>query len=84
GDIAKYPEKRGLEKRAAIARRDTDWPEYFRLLMFSEKAAEMRQSRVPENSKTCTMCGDFCAMERGAALFRNDIKGDKRGVMCGK
>ncbi len=77
GDIAKYPEQRELEKRAAIARRDSNWQEYFKLLIFSEKAVEIRQSRMPKHSKTCTMCGDFCAMERGITLFNNDLKGDK-------
>jgi len=23
------------------------------------------------------MCGDFCAMKKGMAVFKNDIKGDK-------
>ncbi len=79
GDIAKYPERRELEKRVAISRRDTDWKEHFQLLMFPEKAEAVRNSRTPENNKTCTMCGDFCAMERGKTLFSDDIKGDKLG-----
>lgn len=79
GDIAKYPERRELEKKVAISRRDTNWEEHFELLMFSEKAKEVRQSRTPGNEKTCTMCGDFCAMERGKSLFADDIKGDKIG-----
>lgn len=79
GDIAKYPERRELEKKVAISRRDTNWEEHFELLMFPEKAKEVRQSRTPGNEKTCTMCGDFCAMERGKSLFADDIKGDKIG-----
>ncbi|MBI4793974.1 MAG: phosphomethylpyrimidine synthase ThiC, partial [Deltaproteobacteria bacterium] len=47
------------------------------LLMFPDEAAKIRQSRTPANQKTCTMCGDFCAMERGIALFKDDIRGDK-------
>ncbi|TKB07135.1 phosphomethylpyrimidine synthase ThiC [Desulforhopalus sp. IMCC35007] len=77
GDIAKYPEKREVEKRAAIARRDSNFEEYFRLSMFPEKMTEVRNSRKPENESTCTMCGDFCAMERGFSLFEKDITGDK-------
>ncbi len=77
GDIAKYPERRDLEKRVALARRDSDFEEYFRLSMFPEKMREVRDSRKPENEATCTMCGDFCAMERGFALFKDDISGDK-------
>ncbi len=80
GDIAKYPERRELEKKVALSRRDMNWDEHFNLLMFPEKAREVRESRTPENNKTCTMCGDFCAMERGISLFADDIKGDKKTV----
>ncbi len=78
GDIAKYPERRELEKKVALSRRDTNWKEHFPLLMFPEKALEVRNSRTPENNSTCTMCGDFCAMERGLSLFAKDITGDKK------
>ena len=67
------------EKKVALSRRDTKWEEHFGLLMFPEKAKEIRKSRSPGNEKTCTMCGDFCAMERGLSLFADDIKGDKIG-----
>ncbi len=77
GDIAKYPEKRDVEKRAALARRDSAFDEYFKLSMFPEKMTEVRKSRMPENESTCTMCGDFCAMERGYELFKDDMRGDK-------
>ena len=77
GDIAKYPERRQREKAVALARRDMRWDEHLQLLMFPAEAAKIRQSRTPANQKTCTMCGDFCAMERGIALFKDDIRGDK-------
>lgn len=77
GDIAKYPEKREDEKQAALARRDSDFQNYFSLSMFPEKMKEVRESRQPENEMTCTMCGDFCAMERGFSLFKDDISKDK-------
>ncbi len=77
GDIAKYPERREMEKQVALARRDSDFDTYFKLSMFPEKMAEIRNGRKPENESTCTMCGDFCAMERGHALFADDIRGDK-------
>ncbi len=78
GDIAKYPERREQEKKVALSRRDTNWKEHFPLLMFPEKAQEVRNSRMPEKSGTCTMCGDFCAMERGISLFQENIRGDKK------
>ena len=77
GDLAKYPGKRGNEKDVALLRRDTRWDEQISLLMFPEKARQIRASRSPKDKKTCTMCGDFCAMERGSALFKKDTRGDK-------
>jgi phosphomethylpyrimidine synthase len=38
----------------------------------------MRESRKPAEEKTCTMCGDFCAMKKGMEVFAGDIAGDKR------
>lgn len=78
GDIAKYPDRRDREKKVALARRDTRWQDHFDLLLFPDEARRIRNSRTPENQKTCTMCGDFCAMERGLSLFSEDMKGDKK------
>lgn len=83
GDIAKYPERRRREKEVALARRDSRWEEHFSRLLFPEKAEEIRRERTPQDSKTCTMCGDFCAVAQGAKLFKNDVKGDKLGTMLG-
>jgi phosphomethylpyrimidine synthase len=77
GDIAKYPERRSQEKEVAMARRDAEWDDHFKHLMFAEKAKEVRQSRIPGDEKTCTMCGDFCAMQRGKTLFEDDISAEK-------
>ncbi len=77
GDIAKYPDRRAREKTVALARRDTRWEDHFRHLLFPDQARAVRASRVPENSQTCTMCGDFCAMEKGLALFQPDISAAK-------
>ncbi|MBA3035851.1 MAG: thiamine biosynthesis protein ThiC, partial [Desulfobacterium sp.] len=77
GDISKYPDRREREKEAAMARRDMRWDDLEKLLMFPDKAREVRQSRAPENAKTCSMCGDFCAMKKGMEVFSDDISGDK-------
>jgi phosphomethylpyrimidine synthase len=77
GDVARDPSIREREKKMALARRDTDWQAQMNLLMFPEQARKIREERLPKNNKTCTMCGDFCAMERGLTLFSGDIKGDK-------
>ncbi|MBU1405490.1 MAG: phosphomethylpyrimidine synthase ThiC [Proteobacteria bacterium] len=79
GDLARYPDRREREKQMAIARRDTNWDRQMELMLFPEAAKKIRDSRTPENSRTCTMCGDFCAMERGISLFKDDIRGDKCG-----
>lgn len=77
GDVAKYPDKRGNEKMAAMARRDMRWDDLEKYLLFPELAREIRVEREPENKKTCTMCGDFCAMKKGMEVFSKDIKRDK-------
>ncbi len=78
GDIAKYPERRDLEKRAALTRRDSRWSEHMDLLLFPQKAREIRESRMPAKEETCTMCGDFCANRKGMELFRDCVSPDKR------
>ena len=77
GDIAKFPDRRDHEKNVALARRDSDFAEYFNLSMFPAEMQRIRASRTPEDETTCTMCGDFCAMQRGYTLFKDDIAGDK-------
>ncbi|MCI5196021.1 MAG: phosphomethylpyrimidine synthase ThiC [Candidatus Electrothrix sp. AW5] len=81
GDVAKYPEQRENEKAAAMARRDMRWTDLEQHLLFPEIAKAMRQARVPEESNTCTMCGDFCAMKKGTEVFQNDIGEKKRREM---
>jgi phosphomethylpyrimidine synthase len=77
GDIAKYPERRENEKQAALARRDMRWDDLNKYLLFPDTAKQIRESRMPVQEDTCTMCGDFCAMKRGNAIFKNDMIGDK-------
>jgi len=78
GDLAKYPERRDLEKRAALTRRDSRWAEHMDLLLFPQKAREIRESRMPAKEETCTMCGDFCANKKGMEIFRDCVGVDKR------
>ena len=77
GDLSKYPERRDRDKQAAMARRDMRWDDLQNLLLFPEVARSIQESRRPEQSETCTMCGDFCAMKKGMEVFRQDISGDK-------
>ena len=62
---------------AAKARRDMNWEELEKHLLFPQKAREVRLERAPEANDTCTMCGDFCAMKKGMEVFQKDIAGDK-------
>ena len=78
GDMNKYPE-RGRERDKAIskARRDLDWEKQFEIALFPDDARAVRAVRLPEDEKTCTMCGDFCASLAAGKLFAGDLKGDK-------
>ncbi|MBR9980813.1 MAG: phosphomethylpyrimidine synthase ThiC [Desulfatitalea sp.] len=78
GDLSKYPERRNRDKFAAMARRDMRWDDLQDLLLFPKVANMIRASRRPEQSETCTMCGDFCAMKKGMEVFNQDIGEDKR------
>jgi 5-hydroxybenzimidazole synthase len=78
GDIAKYPDRRENEKMAALTRRDMQWDEHMKYLMFPERARAIRDSRKPKQEETCTMCGDLCAMKKGMEVFGEDICDAKR------
>ncbi len=78
GDLSKYPQRRERDKHAAMARRDMRWDDLQEMLLFPETARAIRASRKPEQSETCTMCGDFCAMKKGMEVFSQDIGKDKR------
>ncbi len=80
GDIAKYPKRRENEKQAALARRDMRWEDLENYLLFPDIAKKARQTRMPLQKETCTMCGDFCAMKKGMEIFETDIR-DKRGSL---
>ena len=78
GDMNKYPEKgRQRDKEMSKARRDLDWERQFELALYPQDAAAIRGSRTPEDEKTCTMCGDFCASRGAGKLFACDLRGDK-------
>lgn len=79
GDMNKYPERaRERDKQMSKARRDLDWEKQFELALFPEDARAIRASRVPEDEKTCTMCGDFCASRGATKLFAADLNEEKR------
>jgi phosphomethylpyrimidine synthase len=79
GDLCKYPHLRKTEMQASMARRDMRWQDLEKYLLFPQVARQIRCERTPEEEKTCTMCGDFCAMKKGMEIFQENITQDK---MC--
>jgi phosphomethylpyrimidine synthase len=78
GDMNKYPDRmRERDREMSKARRDLDWEKQFQLALYPEDARAIRASRVPEDSDTCTMCGNFCASRGAGKLFAEDLKKDK-------
>jgi len=53
------------------------WEDLENVVLFPEIARIKRAERAPREEKTCTMCGDFCAMKKGMEVFMDDIRGDK-------
>ncbi|MGD0584792.1 MAG: phosphomethylpyrimidine synthase ThiC [Oryzomonas sp.] len=78
GDMNKYPDRmRERDREMSKARRDLDWEKQFQLALYPDDARAIRASRVPEDSATCTMCGNFCASRGAGKLFADDLKKDK-------
>jgi len=79
GDMNKYKESGRIKDREiSKARRDSDWEKQFKFAMFEEDARAIRKSREPQNERTCTMCGEFCANEGSSKLFKDNlIPGEK-------
>ena len=74
GDMNKYKDScRERDKEMSKARRDSNWDKQFKWALFEEDAREIRKSREPQDKRTCTMCGDFCANEGSSRLFKDDL-----------
>ncbi len=77
GDLCKYKKTRKNEMLASLARRDMQWDLLSSCLLFPEEAQRIRENRSPARKETCSMCGDFCAMKQGRALFGDVISSEK-------
>ncbi|MBI5454472.1 MAG: phosphomethylpyrimidine synthase ThiC [Deltaproteobacteria bacterium] len=73
GDMVKLGRK-GRDMAMSKARRDLKWDEQYSLGLFGERASEIRATRAPEDSDTCTMCGSFCALDNVNVHFRESLK----------
>lgn len=60
GDMIKLG-KRDDDLKMAHARNDLNWAEQFKLAIDPQTAAQIRKERMPSDTNTCTMCGEFCA-----------------------
>jgi len=62
GDMVKLG-KRDQDLAMGRARQSLDWEKQYELAIDPEYAREIRNSRAPEDTDACTMCGDFCALK---------------------
>lgn len=70
GDIAKgIKGAQLLDHRMSEARGQLDWEKQFDCALDPEKAREFRASSLPGKDEVCTMCGQFCAVNRVANLL---------------
>jgi phosphomethylpyrimidine synthase len=62
GDMVKLG-KRDDDLEMGHARRDLDWERQYAVALNPERARSIRDSRRPEDTDACTMCGDYCAIK---------------------
>ncbi|MBW1659757.1 MAG: phosphomethylpyrimidine synthase ThiC [Deltaproteobacteria bacterium] len=76
GDLSKLKEKTFTwDKKMSIKRRDMDWEAQFELAMFPDDARRIYEERsATSDSKTCTMCGEYCANKGALTLFQDVLE----------
>ena len=76
GDMIKLKDRtQQYDKLMSKARRDLDWEGQFKYALFPEDARKIRNSRMPEDQNTCTMCGNFCASKNANDVYRSCLEG---------
>jgi phosphomethylpyrimidine synthase len=60
GDMVKLG-NRDDDLKMAHARNELDWAKQFKVAIDPQAAANIRKERMPSDTNTCTMCGEFCA-----------------------
>ena len=64
GDIAVDMERFGeMDIKMADARKSLNWSKQYECAMWPDDAKAIRDKRPPEESDTCTMCGNYCAIK---------------------
>jgi len=63
---------RDVDSAFSAAREDLDWEKMFALCIDPSKAKQYRAKRSPsEDTKTCSMCGNLCAIELVKKYLKN-------------
>jgi phosphomethylpyrimidine synthase len=73
GDMVKNG-RRERDCEISKARRDLNWDKQFELALYGDVAREIRDSRKPSKEKSCTMCGEFCAIDNVNEFFKDDLE----------
>jgi phosphomethylpyrimidine synthase len=60
GDMIKLG-NRDDDLKMAQARNEVDWAKQFKVAIDPQTAMNIRKERMPSDTNTCTMCGEFCA-----------------------
>jgi phosphomethylpyrimidine synthase len=60
GDMVKLGD-RNDDLKMAQARNEIDWAKQFEVAIDPQAAMKIRKERMPSDTNTCTMCGEFCA-----------------------
>ena len=75
GDINKLKDARNWDLEMSKRRQKIDWEGMFDLALDKVKPREYRDSSMPEEENTCTMCGSMCsAKNMNLILEGKDIK----------
>ncbi len=62
-DLARMGRFAEWDRRISEARRDLDWARQIELAIDPERARRMRAARTRGESRTCSMCGEYCAIK---------------------
>ncbi len=60
GDMVKLGD-RNDDLKMAHARNEVDWAKQFKVAIDPQTAMNISKERMPSDTNTCTMCGEFCA-----------------------
>ncbi len=61
--VKKVSGAKDMDDKMSSARAALDWDKMLKLAIDPEKAKQYRESSMPEDEETCTMCGKMCAVK---------------------